>query len=762
MLDEALAYASFGWRVCPIKAKDKKPPLVKEWQNKATTDPTIIHEWLTKWADANIGIATGRETGWFVLDIDGGRGSESLIALEAEIGPLPETREARTGSGGRHLLFKMPERDIRNQQGFRPGLDIRGDGGYIVAPPSIHPNGQAYSWPYNFDDEIAEAPEEFLDVICPQGMDRNVSGDIANLVESVEPEAPVLDVEASVPIAPPVRPQSTSIIDRASLYLQECEPATQGQAGHDKLLWAARALVVGFELSMVDALSLLWLEFNPRCNPSWDRSKHSEVKDFERKVEEVMRTPGKKPRGWLIDELGLRTDEEAMDAYGEAIRQGLLGNTVTPPPITASTIVPEPEEATFEPFPMECFPPQIAEYGYRVAEANGVDLSFTGLPMLVVAATAMGNAFRIRLKDQFDIPPTLWGGIVAATGQNKTAPLRVITAPLRLSADMEDLGDDALLNPQGRMIVSDATTEAIVFRLGGSPRGLCANRNELARWVKSFDAYKKGGGGDEQIWLEFWDAQEYQLDRKTNAEEVFIPAASVCVLGGIQPKVLIECFDPGKFASGLVERILIARPPRRKAKWTDVEISDEIQSGWVESIMWLRTRPFAGLDPQSQAYIPNILIPSPTGKARYIEFFDALCEQIEKMDELSQAFASKARVIGARLALCIHGLTHAVGKTEILSNVSLRSIEAGCALAHWFLNEQVRVYGLASQEFHQHETAFLMNKIKREHSGSIEVRDLMRTNNRKYKSKADAWGVLNRLVKLGLGVWNDDIFKVNP
>jgi len=751
MLNEALAYAALGWRVFPLEPRGKKP-LIREWQIKATTDAEVIREWWAKWPDANIGIATGLETGWFVLDVDGETGSESLLALESEIGPLPETREARTGSGGRHLLFKMPDRDIRNKQSFRPGLDIRGNGGYIVVAPSIHPNGKVYSWPYAFEDPIAEAPEAFLDVICPL------------VVETPVPAAPVEPEAVIVPVPAPIRPQRTSITDRASLYLHECEPATQGQGGHDKLLWAARALVVGFELSIGDALSLLWLEFNPRCSPMWDRTKPSEIKDFERKVEEALKTPGKKPRGWLIEEFGLRTDEEAMEAYGEMLRQGLLAGEAKEalPSIVASTIVPDVKEAAFEPFPMDCFPAKIAEYGYRVAEANGVDLSFAGLPMLVVAATAMGNAFRIRLKDQFDLPPTLWGGIVAATGQNKTAPLRVITAPLRLSADMEDLGDDALLNPQGRMIVSDATTEAIVFRLSASPRGLCANRNELARWVKSFDAYKKGGGGDEQVWLEFWDAQEYQLDRKTNAEEVFIPAASVCVLGGIQPKVLIECFDPGKFASGLVERILIARPPRRKAKWTDVEISDEIQSGWIESIMWLRTRPFAGLDPQSQAYIPNVLTPSPTGKARYIEFFDALCEQIEKMDDLSQAFASKARVIGARLALCIHGLTHSVGQTTILSNVSLRSIEAGCALAHWFLNEQVRVYGLASAEFNKHKVTFLLDRIRKEYAGAIDVRGLMRSNNKKYKTKSDAWAALNLLAEQGLGSWDGDTFRVSP
>lgn len=770
MLKSALVYAEMGFRVFPCLPKDKKP-LIKEWQNKATTDPDTIGEWWTKTPDANIGVATGHESGFFVLDVDTKEqkvGNQSFTALEAEIGPLPDTLEAKTGTGGRHLLFKMPKRDVRNKTSFRPDLDIRGNGGYILVAPSVHPEtGQRYMWPCDFDDPIAEAPEALLDIICP-----------------LTPELPLQEPVKAIS-RPPDRPGSTPIIERASLYLKECEPASQGAGGHDALLWAARAMVVGFELSPAEARSLLWNDFNPRCNPPWDRSKPSDVKDFDRKIDEVQKTPGQKPRGWLLDECGLRSDDEALHALGSSIRDNLLAGfkppAATPPaqpakkkasappaPWLKSELVNKPIETNvtelkFESFPMECLPPRSAEYGILAADAHCVDSSFTGLPMLIVAGAAMGNAFRLKLKQGFMVPPTLWGGIVAASGTNKSGPLQAITEPLRAVPTIDNIADDEMmLNPQCRMIVSDATLEAVVSRLGVSPRGLCTYRNELAGWIKSFNAYRKGGG-DEQAWIEFWDAHEYQLDRKTNAEDTFIPAAAVSIIGGIQPKVLAECFDPGKFASGLVPRLLITHPPIRKTSWTEVEIGDVDQSSWNNTIMLLRTRPFKTLTTDNARYMPHILTLSPTAYARYVEFFDELSEAIVHMDEMSQTFASKTRVIAARLALVHHGLTLAETKDMPLTEkVSLASMEAGIILAKWFLNEQLRVYGLANSAHARLALADLARKIKFEFDGTVMARDLMRKNGRRYKRTHDAKSALDQLVAEGFGTWDEkgEIFTV--
>ena len=83
------------------------------------------------------------------MDIDPRHdGNESLDALIAEYGELPMTVEAETGGGGRHPIFRHPGGEIHNRTNIRPGIDVRGDGGYIVAPPSTHISGQHYTWKF--------------------------------------------------------------------------------------------------------------------------------------------------------------------------------------------------------------------------------------------------------------------------------------------------------------------------------------------------------------------------------------------------------------------------------------------------------------------------------------------------------------------------------------------------------------------------------------------------------------------------------------
>jgi hypothetical protein len=108
----------------------------------------MIQSWWGRWPEANIGLITGEGSGLVVLDVDPRHGGNTGIEeLERQFGELPVTVEAQTGSGGRHLLFKHPGQRVPNSAGILgPGLDVRGDGGYIVVPPSLHASGRRYAW----------------------------------------------------------------------------------------------------------------------------------------------------------------------------------------------------------------------------------------------------------------------------------------------------------------------------------------------------------------------------------------------------------------------------------------------------------------------------------------------------------------------------------------------------------------------------------------------------------------------------------------
>ena len=165
LLNAALVYAVSGKPVFPCRAKDKAP-LIPRGFKAATDDTEQLRLWWTKWPDALIGMPTGKATGIFVLDVDydaerGIDGEQSLSALVAQYGELPETKTIRTRRGGRHLYFLM-EPGIGNSTGkCGVGLDIRGEGGYVIVPPS-----PGYT---NINDaDPAKAPDWLINLLRKQ------------------------------------------------------------------------------------------------------------------------------------------------------------------------------------------------------------------------------------------------------------------------------------------------------------------------------------------------------------------------------------------------------------------------------------------------------------------------------------------------------------------------------------------------------------------------------------------------------------------
>ena len=162
ILNAALKYSALNWPVFPVN-QDKTPATAHGFKD-ATTDQEMTKRWFSN-TGYNLAIRTGRESGIIVLDIDGQKGRESLDNLQLLYGPLPPTVQQATGGGGIHLLFKHPGQTIKNRVGLAPGIDIRGDGGYIVVAPSRHSSGNLYQWGTGQapgEIEIADLPSWWL------------------------------------------------------------------------------------------------------------------------------------------------------------------------------------------------------------------------------------------------------------------------------------------------------------------------------------------------------------------------------------------------------------------------------------------------------------------------------------------------------------------------------------------------------------------------------------------------------------------------
>lgn len=168
--NQALQYLEQGYSVIPVSGKK---PLISSWvefQNRKPTQEEIA-TWFSELNPTGIAIVTGKISGIVVVDVDLGGSTENL----------PETLSATSGTGGRHFYYKHPGFPVKSsagQVGFK--IDIRGDGGFIVAPPSMHENGSLYVWDKGFADiKIAEFPKQLLE-------EPKIKGNISEIVLGVE------------------------------------------------------------------------------------------------------------------------------------------------------------------------------------------------------------------------------------------------------------------------------------------------------------------------------------------------------------------------------------------------------------------------------------------------------------------------------------------------------------------------------------------------------------------------------------------------
>jgi len=184
-LAAALAYAGHGWRVLPVAGK---VPLLPGWSRPdgtgaATTDADTIRAWWARWPGAGVGIATGPASNLAVLDVDPRNGgTESLGRLEERHGALPGTIVSLTGGSGSgfHLYYRSPDRKVTSRaNALGVGLDVKGHGGMIVAPPSVHPDtGRPYAWLGGcWRDELPVWPEALLEQGRPAVVRRPDWGD---------------------------------------------------------------------------------------------------------------------------------------------------------------------------------------------------------------------------------------------------------------------------------------------------------------------------------------------------------------------------------------------------------------------------------------------------------------------------------------------------------------------------------------------------------------------------------------------------------
>lgn len=188
MVEEALSdYIHHGWHVVPLHsiaftakgepictcrnpdcASKGKHPTTPNGLKNATVNKEVIRAWWKKWPWANVAIVTGGISGIVAIDVDPRHGGDdSLDDLWVKHGRFPDTAEVMTGGGGRHFYFKHPGVVVGNSAGkLGSGVDVKGDAGYVVAPPSLHISGNPYGWEASSEPQmvgVAPMPQWLVD-----------------------------------------------------------------------------------------------------------------------------------------------------------------------------------------------------------------------------------------------------------------------------------------------------------------------------------------------------------------------------------------------------------------------------------------------------------------------------------------------------------------------------------------------------------------------------------------------------------------------
>jgi hypothetical protein len=456
-------------------------------------------------------------------------------------------------------------------------------------------------------------------------------------------------------------------------------------------------------------------------------------------------------------------------------------------PLTPSTAKASSTSSPIEawrPFPTPALPKAVSTLIEEAARAIGCDEAFVSLPLLAVLGSAIGTTRRVELKPGWSALPIVWPVTVAESGSQKSPAADVSLDHVREREDrlyeeyaterqtyeieVEDYekarstwrhakknDDPPPTRPrepvQRRVLVEDATIEALVSALADNGRGLLVATDEFSGLLGSMGRYNGSPAADEALYLKAYHGRSHNVSRRTG-RSIHVRQAAVWLTGTIQPGVLRRALGVERRESGLLARLLLAAPPRRPKKWT----TDAI--GWTTRGDFVRVLDnLYGLEHDLKAgrAETKIVKLSRDAETLFVRFHDEHnVETIELTGDLAAAW-SKLEETAGRLALIVHQTRLAAGEHVVADEIDAGSMAAAIRLTDWFKYETRRVYALlaegeverAVRQADDRLAAFVIA-----HGGSVAVRDVIAG----VRSIADADAAeeaLQRLVDAGRGRW---------
>jgi hypothetical protein len=766
MRDAAIALAEIGYSVLPLhtaqngkcscgKAACKSPakhPLVTHGVRNATSDPSQIRAWWQKWPNANIGIAMGAPSGVFVVDFDGPEAEVWLVEQERTFGALPATVEATTARG-RHLYFWVPrdKRRIPNATCIAPKVDLRGNGGYVLAPPSLHASGVRYEWKGDIE-ECAEAPDWLLALISAPAAPAKASRLLGTPPASSARQQNFLGDCGE-------RPLRSDNFARTHSALMAI-PNT-GPSNWDRWNRIGMACWTAFAAGEAGRAAFhAWSALNAAYN----------AETTDERWQHYFQSPP--------DRIGQGAIEYEARKHGWQWQEELLPATFAlPAPGFVSIVSTVSEGAWAAPdmsvlrtarrsapaFPLDALGGYWANWCRESAQAAAAPVDYVALPLLATTSALIGNA-RWAAIGGWREPPHLWIGLVGESGSSKTPganavlrdivpclenrmragfPDRLQTWKLRVAERdvQEAIWKDELKKavkekkqvppqplppsepePQApRLVQNDVTIEKVATIMAtAAEKGLLIHRDELAGWFLGMTAYNDSG---RQFWLEAYNGNPYRVERQKNPEPIIVSHLSAAVIGGVQPERLAPMLADAD--DGLFARMLWAWPEPLQFRLGQAAPD---QGAAIEALDRLRRLEMrAGMAMDARQPIPVQL--AKAARPLMEQFGQRMQAEQEQAGGLMRSAYGKARGLALRLSLVLTFLEWCAGPSDATEpqEISEAALAAACEIvASYFMAMAQRVYGDAATPPAERNTATLSRWIMRTKPSEIHVRALQR------------------------------------
>lgn len=774
VLDEALRIADYGIRVLPIKPGEKRPPM-SAWQKAATTDPDTIRNWFTNlYRDAGLGVATGKTLygdTLFVLDVDehdpATSGSDTLHELEATHDKLPDTVEVLTGSGGRHLYF-ITDVEIRNDAGKKlgPGLDIRGEGGQVVAPPTLHPNGRRYEWVADqslADIPIAKAPDWLVEMLTVETQTPRTVSEMNNVSLSFNTRDEFLTAD--------------SIADRFN----------------NSTTWDTILTADGWTLGHIDRTGEQhWVRPGKTAREGTSATVGYQGLDVLKVFTSSV--------AWLPEGAYSKFQYIAhRDHRGDykATARHLAGHTTTSAPVIhqaadPSDAWPEPipliDNTTVPTFPIDTLPNWMADHARSVADDLQVALDLPcNLALGALAVATIGNVTVSYPRQRWKQPTNLYMAVALPPSAGKSPAKNAMFAPIealeerriqRAAADRQraegqrkilekrqraaedraakNRGDDALAAEMealdiaeeianlgrvanGKILVDDVTTEALGVELadaGGSIAVVSAEGGIFDRIAGMYNDQH----ANLDLYLEAWGGGRYSVSRIGRAP-ILVPRANVCVVTTVQPTTLDAIGARSDFAGrGFTARFLLTIPKSNVGKRDRLRPSDgnELAATTYEAHL---------TDIADQVHTHNAeLVVTGEASDMFARWDQNLEDRLTPGGDLEHLaeWVGKLRASVLRIA----GLLHLADNTTDPA-ITLGEMSRALTLGNYYLDHAQAIVGRWGADGRVIQAKTILDWCERTNATEFSVRDLYRTHRRQFPTVDDTRGPLELLIERG-------------